>query len=449
MARVKTIRALSVWMNGESVGEWRRPARGGPEFAYAESWLASQAARPISLSLPLRPHTQPYRKGVEEFFDNLLPDSRAIRERIQRRFGASSTGAFDLLQEIGRDCVGALQLLPEGHPPINVRKITSERLTVGGVAKILASSLTPGFGRGAQEEADDEFRVSLAGAQEKTALLWHKGAWHRPTGSTPTTHILKLPMGGNPQGIDLSTSVENEWLCAQIVRAYGIPVADCRMETFGEQKTLVVERFDRALAKNGGWYMRLPQEDFCQATATPAALKYESDGGPGIEKIMDLLRGSEKAAEDRRDFMRTQLVFWLLAAIDGHAKNFSIFLRAGGGYRLTPRYDILSAHPMLGHGRGKLSPHKIRMAMAVRGKNRHYRWKEIAARHWLETARRCGFSDMKSIMDEVIAKTPTVVEQASARLPRRFPASIAETILTGTKNAARLLAGQIAHSRKT
>jgi len=131
---------------------------------------------------------------------------------------------------------------------------------------------------------------------------------------------------------------------------------------------LVVERFDRALAKNGGWYMRLPQEDFCQATATAPASKYESDGGPGIEKIMDLLRGSEKAAADPRDFMRTQLVFWLLAAIDGHAKNFSVFLQAGGGYRLTPRYDILSAHPMLGHGRGKLSPHKIGMAMSVRAR---------------------------------------------------------------------------------
>jgi serine/threonine-protein kinase HipA len=395
------------------------------------------------LSLPL--HPQPYRKGVVEFFDNLLPDNRAIRERIQRRFGTSSAGAFDLLQEIGRDCVGALQLLPEGHPPVDVRKITGERLTAGGVAKILAGSLNPAFGRG--EQADDVFRVSLAGAQEKTALLWHGGAWHRPTGSTPTTHILKLPIGGNPQGIDLSTSVENEWLCAQVVRAYGIPVADCRMASFGDQKTLVAERFDRALAKNGGWYMRLPQEDFCQATATPSALKYESDGGPGIERIMELLFGSERAAEDRRDFMRTQLVFWLLAAIDGHAKNFSLFLRAGGGYRLTPRYDILSAHPMLGHGRGKLSPHKIRMAMAVRGRNRHYRWQEISARHWLETARRCGLSEMKSIMDEVIVQTPKVVEQTTARLPRKFQDQIAATILTGITATAELLGEQMTKDR--
>jgi serine/threonine-protein kinase HipA len=232
-------------------------------------------------------------------------------------------------------------------------------------------------------------------------------------------------------------------LCAQLVAGLGIPVAQCRMEKFGEQPALVVERFDRRLAVDGKWFMRLPQEDFCQATATAPALKYESDGGPGMGKIMELLLGSQRAAEDRRDFMRTQLVFWLLAAIDGHAKNFSIVLQAGGAYRLTPRYDILSAHPMLGKGRGMLSPHKIRMAMAVCGKNRHYRWKEISARHWWETARRCGFSEMKSLMEEVIDQTPQVVAQAAARLPRPFPDSIAGRILSGTADAAKLLAEQM------
>jgi serine/threonine-protein kinase HipA len=442
MGRARKINALSVWMNAEHVGEWRRSSSGGQEFVYAESWLASSSARPISLSLPLRPAAEPYRKAVEQFFDNLLPDSRTIRERIQRRFGASSAGAFDLLQEIGRDCVGAIQLLPEGHPPVDVRTITGKRLTRGEVEKILAEAVNPGFGRG--EPDTEDFRISLAGAQEKTALLWHEGSWQRPMGSTPTTHILKLPIGVGPQGVDLSTSVENEWLCAQIVAAYGIQVAGCKIETFGEQKVLVVERFDRRLAQDGKWIIRLPQEDFCQATATPSALKYENDGGPGIQRILELLLGSERAPADRRDFMRTQLVFWLLAAIDGHAKNFSIFLQAGGAYQLTPCYDILSAHPMLGTGRGQLSPFKIKMAMAVSGKNRHYRWQEISARHWLETAKRCGFSGMKEIMDEVIAKTPRVIEQVRTKLPHGFPDSIAEKILTGTNETARLLADQMA-----
>lgn len=446
MGRARKSRTLSVWMNGERVGEWRRSAAGGQEFAYAESWLASPAVRPISLSLPLRPSAEPYRKGVVEFFENLLPDERGIRERIQRRFRTPTAGAFDLLAEIGRDCVGALQLLPEDQSPGDVRKITARRLTNTDVTGLLARTVNPGIE--SEGALDDTFRISLAGAQEKTALLRHKGAWHRPLGSTPTTHILKLPIGGNPQGIDLSTSVENEWLCAQIAEAYGIPVAPCRMAVFDEQRVLVVERFDRRAAPDKKWIMRLPQEDFCQATATPSALKYESDGGPGIERIMDLLLGSQNPLEDRRDFMRTQLVFWLLAAIDGHAKNYSIFLLPGGTYQLTPRYDILSAHPMLGHGRGRLSPDKIKMAMAARGKNRHYRWKEIGARHWFETAKRSGFSQMKPVIDDLISRTPKVVGTATNRLPAGFPAEIAGRICEGVLATTRQLGEQMVKTRR-
>src|SRR5277367_5069205 len=104
MGRLSKSRALSVWMNGERVGEWRLPTGGGQELIYAESWLSSKASRPISLSFPLRPSQEPYRAGVEAFFENLLPDNRRIRERIQRRFRTNSEDAFDLLQEIGRDC---------------------------------------------------------------------------------------------------------------------------------------------------------------------------------------------------------------------------------------------------------------------------------------------------------------------------------------------------------
>jgi len=94
-------------------------------------------------------------------------------------------------------------------------------------------------------------------------------------------------------------------------------------------------------------------------------------------KIMDLLQGSLRADEDRRSFLRTQVIFWLLVAIDGHAKNFSLFLLPQGDYELTPRYDVLSAHPVIGHGRGKLSAQKATLAMAVLGKNRYYRIAEI------------------------------------------------------------------------
>ena len=428
-------------MNGERVGDWHLARGHGHEFVYAESWVGATNTRPISLSLPLRVSQEPYRKGVQEFFDNLLPDNRQIRERIQRRFAARSSAAFDLLLEIGRDCVGALQLVPEGNPPPDVQRITGTPLTAGDIEKLLIGAVGPRIGR--EEENDDSFRISIAGAQEKTALLWHNGGWLQPSGATPTTHILKLPIGTNAPGIDLSTSVENEWLCAQITEQFGIQVAKCRMETFGEQKALVVDRFDRKLARDGKGYLRLPQEDFCQATGKSPDEKYESEGGPGIDAIMEILQNSERAAEDQMDFMRTQVVFWMLAAIDGHAKNFSIYLLPKGAYQLTPRYDILSAYPVLGHGRGKLAPERIKMAMSVKGKSRHYVWTEIHARHWIETAKRHGITNMNSIVEDLVAKTPAVIDRVRSLLPTDFPSQIAETILAGLRSRAEQLKAEL------
>ena len=437
MPRPHSSKALSVWMNGERVGLWQTPTRGTHTFVYAESWLASPMARPISLSLPLRASNTPFREGVESFFDNLLPDNRAIRERVQRRFGCPSIQAFDLLQAVGRDCVGALQLLPEDARPGWPATITGERLGSRQVAELLARSMTD-LGRG--DAADEEpFRISLAGAQEKTALLWHAGSWHRPTGATPTTHIFKLPIGTGPQGIDLSTSVENEWLCSRILKAFGVPTAESQIRRFGDFQVLVVERFDRLLSSDQTRWLRLPQEDLCQATATPPGRKYETDGGPGILKIMELLRGSTRAEEDRRDFLRTQVIFWLLAAIDGHAKNFSLFLQPRGAYQLTPRYDVLSAHPVIGHGRGRLFSRKVTLAMAVYGKNRHYRLDEITHRHWMETANRCGLAGMHQILADLIDQTPQVLDAVHAQIPKTFPGPIAEAVLEGLKRQAKRL----------
>src|SRR5690606_7420199 len=157
------------------------------------------------------------------------------------------------------------------------------------------------------------FRISIAGAQEKTALLRLDSQWCRPQGATPTTHIFKLPLGlvGN-LGFDMSESVENEWLCSRILHAYGLPVARTRVLQFEDMKVLTVERFDRAWweGKDGKrWLLRLPKEDMCQATGTPPHLKYESDGGPGIRTIMKLLATSSNPDHDRRIFFQAQVLF--------------------------------------------------------------------------------------------------------------------------------------------
>src|SRR5690606_1486786 len=197
------------------------------------------ASRPLSLSLPLLPSGESHRgEVVANYFENLLPDSSDIRTRIRDRFGLRSTETFELLQAIGRDCVGAVQLLPEGSRPDDLRDIRFRPLDEAQVAALLRNvAAQPGPGRVAGD--DDAFRISIAGAQEKTGLLWHEGQWCVPLGSTPSTHILKLPLGlvGNMRA-DMHDSVENEWLCMRLLAAFGMPVADAAMVRFDEQRAL-------------------------------------------------------------------------------------------------------------------------------------------------------------------------------------------------------------------
>src|SRR5690606_9589189 len=159
---------------------------------------------------------------------------------------------------------------------------------------------------------------SIAGAQEKTALLRKDGQWFKPNGTTATTHILKPQIGQLPNGIDLSNSVENEHFCAKLMAALGVPTAHTEIADFGGKRTLIVERFDR-LWTTGGRLLRVPQEDICQALSVPPSRKYQSDGGPGMRDIIELLKGSDTPEDDIATFMRACIIFWVLGATDGHA----------------------------------------------------------------------------------------------------------------------------------
>ena len=435
-------------MNGERVGTWNASPV-GEELHYEADWLKSPQARPLSLSLPFQPGNLPYRGPVvRNYFENLLPDSQPIRDRLARRFKTATTDAFDLLTEIGRDCVGALQILPDGQDPGDVKTVHAQPLDEAGVARALRSVLTPG-GFDEQASDTDEFRISIAGAQEKTALLWHEGRWWRPKGPTPTTHILKLPLGrvGNIK-LDLRDSVENEWLCAQILDAYGLPVARCHPLVFEGQRVLGVERFDRVWADDGSWLIRLPQEDMCQATGTPAHAKYEADGGPGIDRILDVLNASRRRVQDRENFFRAQLMFWLMCAPDGHAKNFSIALHAGGAFSMTPLYDVVSAYPVLGSGPNQISPHRVKLAMALRCSNAHWRMRDILRRHWHEVGRRNGMvsasgQGVDDLVQDVIDRTPAALDAVAAKLPPGFPAYVADAVLNGIKTAVDKLGSSV------
>jgi serine/threonine-protein kinase HipA len=365
MGRKSHSRALSIWANGERVGAWVVTPTGDMELYYDAAWKQSVAGRPLSLSLPFGVGERPLRgERVHNYFDNLLPDSPQIRRRIAARFSTETVDAFDLLKAVGRDCVGAVQLLGEDESPENVGAIEGVPLTDAVIERLLLETSGAVSGAGG---ADDELRISLAGAQEKTALLYHDGRWCLPRGATPTTHILKLPLGliGHRK-VDFQTSVENEWLCLAVLKAYGLPVPSAQILRFGQQKVLCVERFDRAWSR-GGALLRLPQEDFCQALGVPPHRKYESQGGPGMREIADILRQSQRPQEDIETFLGAQIAFWMLAAPDGHAKNFSIRLLPGGRFHLAPLYDVMSIWPVEGDGRNQWSWHKATLAMAVCG----------------------------------------------------------------------------------
>jgi serine/threonine-protein kinase HipA len=403
----------------------RLAGSGAISFTYDLAWLAWEHAMPVSLSLPLR--EEAHQGGpVIAYLENLLPDNQAIRERVAARVRAGGTDAWHMLEKIGRDCVGALQFVsgevsatgaPEGEP-----------VTDAQIADMLRNLATAPLGLG----EEDDFRISIAGAQEKTALLRHGAEWIRPVGLTPTTHILKTQLGVLPAGIDLSDSVENEFFCMSFCRAMGMDVAEVEIVDFEDVRSLVVTRFDRRWTKDGR-LIRLPQEDFCQALSVPPSQKYQMDGGPGIGEGIGLLAGSDDPEADRRAFFRAQVLFWLLGATDGHAKNFSIALRPGG-FRMTPLYDVLSAQKAVDDS--QIRQNRMRLAMAVGG---HYRINEVVPRHFLQAAKAAGYGVAlaEQVLKDLAAQLEPALENTVADLPDGFPQPLAEAVAKGVRSRAR------------
>ncbi len=434
MTRRKTHPRLSVYQNGEIVGYLSKQPSGAIEFIYADEWLSNERAYPVSLSLPLREDA--FRGApVVAVFENLLPDSEKLRSRVAEKVGADGTDAYSLLAQIGRDCVGALQFFSEGDD-INfsdLNSIQGEEIGEEEIEKLLNNLARVPLGL----DRDHDFRISVAGAQEKTALLFHDGKWLRPSGATPTTHILKTQIGELPSGIDLSNSVENEFYGLAVMEAFGLPVNKAEIKTFGKTKSLVIERFDRRWEKDGS-LLRIPQEDCCQALSIPPSRKYQSDLRPKDEKqpsmveILNLLKGSDRPAEDQKAFLKAQILFWLIGATDGHAKNFSIFLGIGGSFMLTPFYDVLTAQPFF--DAHQIQKKQMKMAMSV-GDNNHYKMEEISSRHFVQTAKKAGLPDyiIQEALKEIAETVEGAIQKIEERLPNNFPVEIHESVLNVLK----------------
>lgn len=427
MARRTRTQRLNIYLNARFVGRLEKAGSGAVSFVYDADWLAWKGAMPVSISLPL---SEAVFRGAQvvNVFENLLPDAERVRRNVAERPGADGVDAFSLLAVAGRDCVGALQFLPPDDTPGVAGEVTGTVISEADIAALIRGLRVNPLGL---DPDDDAFRISIAGAQDKTALLKKDGIWHRPTGTTATTHILKPAIGVIQNDIDLTDSVQNEFVCLKLCALLGLDVAEAEIAAFEDQLALSVTRFDRLWTRDDR-LLRLPQEDFCQALSVPSTRKYQKEDGPGVLDILDRLKESDRASEDRYAFFKAQVVFWLLGATDGHAKNFSIALQPGGGFWLTKLYDVLTAQPVVDAGR--IPQHRFKLAMSLGDRNR-YQVNQIARRHFEQTADMAGLpkGTVDNICTELGTGVPSALESLGALVDNTVPEALVDSIARGVR----------------
>ena len=311
------------------------------QFSYAESYLESEVAQPLSVLLPLREGPFPARQ-TRVFFRNLLPEGGALAA-VAKTLEVKSSSYLKVLNALGSECIGALVLESAdereddsyGYEPLS-REELGRAFEAGaeGVAKL-------------QEEA----KLSLAGAQSKMGLYVDRSSgslpqYFLPQGTAASTHIVKA---ANRRFGQLS---ENEYYCLRLAEAAGLSVPECYLDTIGVQPLFVIERFDRMVLSEddrraGGGVrrvQRLHQGGFCQVLGLLPERKYERGGVRYAKKVRDTLY--ERSSDPVRDieaFVRLLVVNAVLGNCDGHLKNLTVLRGTDwSSFALAPVYDIAS-----------------------------------------------------------------------------------------------------------
>lgn len=343
--------SLIVVLDNAVAGSLVRFNGGKLRFDYSDDYRELPGATPLSLSMPVQVRSHPD-SVVTPWLWGLLPDNDLVLARWARDFHVSASSPFSLLSTpVGEDCAGAVRFAPPDQVDYVLKRAGEVAwLTDDDVAerlRELRKDSTAWLGTSFSGQ------FSLAGAQAKTALIFQDGRWGVPSGSTPTTHILKPAVAGFDDH-DL-----NEHLCLDAARRAGLLAVRTRVARFGDESAVVVDRYDRRENESG--VLRVHQEDLCQALGVPPSRKYQNEGGPGPADIAGVLRRAmpPRVADDAVLRFADALIWnWLIAGTDAHAKNYSLLL-AQDQVRLAPLYDVASALPYGNHEK------KLRLAMKI------------------------------------------------------------------------------------
>jgi serine/threonine-protein kinase HipA len=385
-------------LDGRLVGHVLQDRSGRYRFIYDEEWRRNAAAYPLSLSMPLSTREHAH-DAVHAYLWGLLPDNHQTLEHYGRRFGVSAGNPAALLAHLGADCPGAVQFAtPENAEAVLGGTIGSgdvEWLTESQVADDLRAVRTRGIPRAGTPGIG---QFSLPGAQPKIALLFDGSRWGRPGGRVPTNTILKPPTG------TFDGFAENEHLCLELARRAGMDAVRSRVLRFDDEVAIVVDRYDRIT--RDGVHRRVHQEDTCQALGIMPTRKYENEGGPGVERIVTLLRETSSRPDlDVGRFLDATILNWLLVATDGHAKNFALLHAAGGATRLAPFYDIASYLPYT-----EPALHDVKLAMRI---GDEYLVRRIARREWEMLAKGIGVTPTESMqrIDRLVDSVRTSLDE--------------------------------------
>jgi serine/threonine-protein kinase HipA len=420
---------LIALLDGREVGTVTHKS-GRLSFTYSESWLSNPNAYPLSLSMPLGSIIHGH-KRIEPFLWGLLPDNERVLQSWGKEFHVSPRNVFRLIEHVGEDCAGAVQFVSRERLEAMVGETVAQEIawiSQNDIAKRLTALRSD---HSAWRVETDAGRFSLAGAQPKTALLFDGKRWGVPSGRTPTTHILKPPTG------DFEGHAENEHFSLQLARSLGIIVPNSKVLHFGDEIAIVVERYDRV--RDGASWSRVHQEDMCQALGLHPTNKYESDGGPGIAKIVELIQNhSSEPTEDVEAFTDAIAFNWLIAGTDAHAKNYSLLIGSGAGVRLAPIYDLASILPYRAAGL-----RNVKLAMKIGGE---YRFSNIGLRHWQKMATELRL-DEEALIDRVrsmaLAVPDTVADIQSKMeevgLPHETISKLAACLRTRAMSCLRIL----------